>query len=86
MAYGDDKQSECRMYTAVWGFFFVNLAAVCAGLLSLSKVVGAWPGIILGIVIAAVGNPCVVLAAWGDCIDTVTNSVLGLFKRNKEAE
>jgi hypothetical protein len=77
---------EDRMYTAVWGFLFVNTAALLTALIMIAEGVPSWPPVIVASVIAAVGNPCVVVAAWGDCIDKIVDQFLGLFKRNKEKD
>ncbi len=77
---------EDRMYTAVWGFFFVNAAAFFTVLIIVAEGVPSWPPIVVASIIAAVGNPCVVVAAWGDCIDKIVDQFLGLFKRKKEKE
>jgi len=77
---------EDRMYTAVWGFLFVNAAALFTALITVAEGVSPWPPTVVASIIAAVGNPCVVVAAWGDCIDKIVDQFLGLFKRNKEKD
>ena len=86
MGYGEEKQAECRMYTAVWAFIFVSIATVITAMISMSETVPATAAFTCAAVVAIVGYPCAVLAAWGDCVNKVIDSVLGLFKRKEKAE
>jgi len=75
---------EDRMYTAVWGFLFVNAAALLTALIIVADGVSPWPPVVVASIIAAIGNPCVVVAAWGDCIDKIVDQFLGLFRRKEK--
>ena len=75
---------EDRMYAIVWGFLFVSLAAVFVALISMAEGVAVWPPMFAASVIAVVGYPCAVLAAWGDGIGNIIDSILGIFKRKEK--
>ncbi|MCK4976833.1 MAG: hypothetical protein KAS36_07875 [Anaerolineales bacterium] len=79
--YEEQKIAECRMYTACWGFAIVNISAIMMCLISTAEGVAVGPPVVAASIVAIVGNPCVVLAAWGDCVNNVIDSVLNLFKR-----
>jgi len=75
---------EDRMYAIVWGFFLVSVAAVLISLVSMAEGVAVWPPMVCASAVAAVGYPCVVLAAWGDGVGNIIDSVLKIFKRKEK--
>ena len=87
MGYGDTeatKIAECRLYTATLGFLIVNTAALLTALTAMDDSLPAHLPTILAGIMVVVGNPCVVLAAWGDSIKDVIDHILSLFKRKEK--
>lgn len=80
----DHKIAECRIYTAGWGFVTVSATIMVLGLISMAPEVPAAPIYICAGIVAVVGYPCVVLAAWGDRVNNVIDSILNLFKRKEK--
>ena len=87
MAHGDTEKTkiaECRLYTAGWGFMAVSGAAVLVALLSTAEGADGNAPFICATFIVMIGYPCVVLAAWGDAINKVIDSVFGIFKKKEK--
>jgi flagellar motor component MotA len=75
---------EDRMYAVVWGNLFVSIAVVLVAVIATADNVSAVAAFTCAGVVATVGYPCVFLAAWGDAINKVIDSILGIFKRGKK--
>lgn len=75
---------EDRMYAVVWGNLFVSIAVVLVAVVGTAENVSAAAAFTCAGVVAAVGYPCVFLAAWGDAINKVIDSVLGIFRRKEK--